>query len=439
MRGMWAWGIALVVSLGAVGAASAQNLACATVKVEPDVAFDGRKLREIADIADPTLRRINTLLTQRCFDEAQADIEAFVAAHPGDHRVTYAQARGAWMTGSPAEAETLLSETISKYPDFASAYILLAGLKLDHEQYAEVGPLLDKAERLSPSDLWLFVDRLRLAALTSPDRALVETMARVMRDKRFRRDVRVDMFALILDNLQSLADAATIDAAHQTHIAIGYNSPEDSITSYAFWLIEDQQRTADAREWLEPLLKTRLRHPEVVHKLLAESYLFDAARIDPVQTERNFALIEKARNEMGGSIDSLARDAALNPRFKPLQGFFAVVEDIDKPNELGETGLCTGLQALALDVPMIKSMLANLADPNQHCSGPNTTPVGVILMFGRSQTAERRELLKELLARGADPDPTVFNMDAITFCKQDGRCDALLDILQPAWDAAGKH
>ena len=439
MRSMWAWGIALVVSLGAVGAASAQNLACATVKVEPDVAFDGRKLREIADIADPTLRRINTLLTQRCFDEAQADIEAFVAAHPGDHRVTYVQARGAWMTGSPAEAETLLTETIAKYPDFASAYILLAGLKLDHEQYAEVGPLLDKAERLSPTDLWLFVDRLRLAALTSPDRALVETMARVMRDKRFRRDVRVHMSARILNDLQQLADAATIDAAHQTHIAFGYESQEASITWYALWLVEDQQRTADAREWLEPLLKTQLRHSEVVHKLLAESYLFDAARIDPVQTERNFALIEKARNEMGGNIDDLARDAALDPRFKPLQGFFAVVENIDKPNELGETGLCTALQAIVLDVPMIKSMLANLADPNQLCSSVNTTPVGVILIHAQAQTAERAELLKDLLARGADPNPAVFNEDAITFCKNNGRCDALLDILQPEWDAAAKH
>jgi len=47
--------------------------------------------------------------------------------------------------------------------------------------------------------------------------------------------------------------------------------------------------------------------------------------------------------------------------------------------------------------------------------------------------------LRDLLARGADPNPTVFNEDAITFCKNNGRCDALLDILQPAWDAAGKH
>lgn len=441
MRAVSILGICLLLALYAAGSACAQarKIPCAAVQPVPDIPFDGHKLREIADISDPSLRRINELLTAGCFDEAASELDAYALAHPADHRITYLQARGAWMTGSPDQAEALLKDTISKYPDFASASILLAGLYLSREQYEPVSALLDSAQRIAPSDLWLFVDRLRLAAPTSPDSESIDTIVRVMQDKRFSRNVRLQMVALILNHLQQRVDAPTLDAAYRASIDFGINSREDSVGRYALWLIEDQQRTAEARQWLEPLLQTPLRNPEFVHRMLAESYLFDAARIDPVQTSRNFALIEKARSEMGGNIDSIARDAALNRRLAPLQGFFAIVEDLDKPDDEGLTALCAALQALVLDVPMIKSMLGNLANPNQECAGGlNFTPVGLILIQARpQQTADRIDILKDLLARGADPNPHVFGTDAITFCKNDARrCEALLGVLQPAWDAA---
>ena len=64
MRAVWMWGICLLL-LCAAGSAGAQGrkIACTSVQPVPDIPFDGHKLREIADISDLSLRRINEWLT----------------------------------------------------------------------------------------------------------------------------------------------------------------------------------------------------------------------------------------------------------------------------------------------------------------------------------------------------------------------------------------
>jgi ankyrin repeat protein len=118
-----------------------------------------------------------------------------------------------------------------------------------------------------------------------------------------------------------------------------------------------------------------------------------------------------------------------------LHGFFKIVENVDKPDDIGDTGLCLALMSFTLDISMIQNLLDNLADPNQKCRGMETTPVGVVLTQGNGSAAQRSELLKLLLAHGGDPNPMWFQWHAKEFCKNENRCVPLLPVLEPAWAA----
>jgi len=410
---------------------------CRNVLPAPDVNVDGRTLRDAPDIVDPKLRQINALVNENCFAAANAALDLFEAEHPAEFRTAFVRARILWIHSRPDDAKALLRASIEKNPDFASGYVLLGSMALMQDRdNATASKMLDAAEKRSPSSLWLFIDRLVLEARAAPSRDVAQRLIKVAKDSRFPGNVRQSA-AQEVELLGDKVDPQEMDEIYRTQISFESSKPlDEKQTTYAAWLIERQDRTADGRR----VLRSAKIDDEGIERrrktLLAESYLFDALKIDPVQTPRNFALVEKAKKELDGDLGPIVEASALDPYLTELKGFFRAVENVDTPDYNGETGLCMSVMAINLDVGYVNELLENVADPNQMCPATEMTPLGMIATRG-DQADKRILILKELLRRGADPNPKVHRMDLKTFCKnQPVSCSEILPILQAAWATA---
>ena len=410
---------------------------CGNIVPAPDVTYNGQTLRDAPDISNPQLRQINALVSENCFSAAAKALETFESENPTEFRSTFVRARMLWIFDRENDAKALLRSTIEQHPDFASGYLLLGSMALPEYDHVTAGKMFSVVERLSPSSLWLFVGKLILQDRTNPNPETQNQLIQLVQNPLFPGNARESAADEIKLHGEANFDARIVDRIYQTEIGFESRSPHAlKVITYATWLIEHQGRTEDARKVLRGLKTDDQSYSQGKKLLLAESYLFDAARIDPKQTSRNFALVEKARSELDGDLGPIVRASALDPYLAPLKGFFEVVEIVDTPNEIGETGLCMSLQALVMDVELIQGMLENLADPNQSCG--ETTPVGLVVTRG-DDPEKRKVILQDLLRRGADPNPSVYSNyeDLKTFCKNTpSKCEKVLPLLEAAWGAA---
>jgi len=414
---------------------------CRNIVPAPDVNFEGQTLRDAPDIVDPKLRQINALVNESCFAAAANALAKFEKEHPTEFRASFVRARIFWIYDEKGLAKTLLHAAVEKNPDFASGYLLLGSMALGEMDYATASRMLSATENQSPTNLWLFIDKLVLEARTIPTRAVVQRLIKVAKDPQFPGNVRQSAAEEVKLHGDRV-DPQDLDEIYRTEISFESSVPLDQkMVEYAAWLVERQERTEDARRILHSV-KTDDKGVERRRQLLlAESYLFDALKIDPVQTQRNFALIEKAKNELGGDLGQIASHATLDPYLSRLKGFLSATEDVDVKNEFGETGLCRSMMAIFLDVEYVNGLLENLADPNQICSATKTPPLGMIVTRG-DQTDKRILILKELLRSGADPNPKIFDghEDIKMFCAdQPVSCEETLPILQAAWATSPKN
>lgn len=139
---------------------------CDSVKAGEDINFRQIKLREIADISNPEIRRINALMSARCYDEATSAYSKFVAANPNDYKIRFVEGRMLWIFNGTGPAREAMAALIKQHPDFASAKVLMASLHIDANEFDDARKMLDQAAKSSPNDLWLFIDRLKLELLS---------------------------------------------------------------------------------------------------------------------------------------------------------------------------------------------------------------------------------------------------------------------------------
>lgn len=294
-RALLTW---LVVGLmaWAMRDASAQ-VHCATVQPGGDIHFHQQTLRDTPDIDSHEIRRINALVSLGCFDDAKTAIKGFVAAHPGDYKIRFVQARLIWIEESDRAGREAMRSLVADHPNFASAKALLASLYLDAGETDEASKLLDEVAATSPSDLRVFLGRLKLAALDKRNADTVGKFAEVLNNAEFPPWAREASAIQIVQ----LAGASPSDkeAAYRAQMTFDSATPwHVKAYSLAFFLYDEDQTRRPGE--LISLIKQLQADPgskakEVaINFMLSVAYLRQAQAIDPTPTPRNAELIQLA-------------------------------------------------------------------------------------------------------------------------------------------------
>ena len=400
-------GLAILCVFGGVARGQgldAEALRCSSVGAPTAIAFQGRTLVEIPDVTDAGLRRANLLLSSRCRDEALEILEAYVAAHGQDAQATYIAARHVWITGGKGQAQPFIEEFIDTFPDFVSAKVLLAGLHAGEYRFPEAAAILDEIERNAPSDLWIFLNRLRIAALTAPNPAAVDTLLAVLNDTSFPPNVR-DTAADVVKHspdvpLDKFEAAMSGQLDFESSLSI-----DCKVTNYSIYLTEAWNRFDDARALLEKYSghdgecwrsKGRM--------YLAYVYLVEAANLSPVPAPANAALVARAKTLVDGDFRDLADWLLQRPQAERLRPFISPSLSTNAVDRYGRTLLCSAV--IALQSSTVEAEIARGADPNAQCSGSH--PVNLILLMGLGdRLPEGDTVLRVLLDAGARPPEVI--------------------------------
>ena len=276
---------------------------CASVQVLEPVQLADRTLIEIPDVTDAQMRLANMLLSSDCLSEAMSLLQQYVRSNGPDAQAAYIAARLIWITRGQQTTEEFLQEPMRLYPSFVSLRVLLAGIRIGQKRFAEAGEILDAVGPSAPSDLWVYLDRLRVDAATAPTRERALALIAVVTDPRYPPNARrtagdaVKYMPGVSDEDRETIYKGLIDAEAM--------SAGCAVTEYATWLIELKDRVDDARAVLESYVAghehcARREHARV---LLAYTYLIAAADIAPTVTAANAAWLERTDALLDGDYE----------------------------------------------------------------------------------------------------------------------------------------
>ena len=379
---------------------------CTAVKVSAPVSFRGRTLVEIPDITEPELRLANQLMSAGCFVRAVDGLEAFTRTHPGSRNAQYVVARMSWMKLGTPIAEQVLTQTLAQHNDFASAKVLLAGIRYEQKKVPEAVRLLDEAEPRSPTDLWIYMNRLRIESLRTPTRDLRGRLLEIARSPAFPPNAREEAadIAKRLPNQSAQEYEEVLRARLDIESNLGMPCKAAEL---AFWLSESQGRYADVIKLLEsPRAKAgNCNGLERNRILLAQAYLMEAAKISAGPSPANQSLLKRTDEILNGDYTGLAKHVMSRPQAAKLAPFLAEYVHPDEEDEGGTTALCNAISQL--NVEAVRAQLDAGADPKGRCR--HESLVGsLVYMATTDDDQRRRDVLRALLEHGAP----VTNIDA---------------------------
>jgi hypothetical protein len=373
---------------------------CDAARDYATVTFEGNRLTETPDIENPDLRRMNSAISAHCFEWVESRLEIFTTNHSADFHVFFLRARLAWVLGDRTRAQLLVEAVLRQRPDFTSAKVLRASMAIDDQDYQMAMKLLDDIRKEQPEDLWAYIDRLRLEALLTPSAHLTDTLRAFVRDDRFPPNAR-QQAAYTARYENSGASQQAQDSIFADQMKVSPVGADCTLANQAMDVIEmrsdpsagakliEKYRVKDGRCTASPLVRT----------LLAEAYLWQAAKIAPTSVAANSSLIKKARKAMDGDFTPVAQRIALRPFLAALLPLISDAVDPREPDENGRTVLCNAV--LAFNPISVQAELDRGADPKSACDG--RSPVShVILVATREKVSERQRVLRLLLERGAD-------------------------------------
>lgn len=411
----------VVVALGFASpawcAADTETARCAAIQVGKPVNFHGRTLEEIPDITEPELRLADQLLSSGCGQRAEAVYQGFVRAHPENFHAAYYLARSSWLQQSPAEAYQVLTQVLAKYPDFASAKVLLAGLQFSVDNVDEVKRLLDEVEPRSPTDVWIYINRSRIAGRENPPPAALEgLMLEVARNPEFPPNVRLTAVEIG----KPLTGASADEYEEFLRIAAGIRSPNTAceVARLATYM-SDAKHYDEVRELLESpqaqaghclgLRENRL--------LLAQAYLMQAASINRNPVRANAGLIAKAEHLIDGEYREFADWLASQQRSGTFLPLLRGKLDPDEQDEMGFSPLCHA--AVLLNTELVGDYLQAGANPRSLCGG---TPIMLLLamLANGTNTEGLQATARVLLEHGAQPPAELCGkVRDPSFCSRD--------------------
>jgi hypothetical protein len=370
------------------------------VRVIEPTGFRGQTLIEIPDVNAPQLRAANMLLSSGCYDEAAAALEEYLSTHDPDAQYGYVEARSTWIFHGNDAAERAISELVAEHPSFVSGRVLLAGLRIDQHRFAEATAILDDVAPRAPTDLFVFLDRLRIDALTNPTSRARQTLLGVLNDERMPPNART----IAGDALKHTAASKTdLEAAYLGLLAVDVPVVRCVTTEYAVWLTESENRFDDARKVLERYVTGHEHCPQYAfaRMLLAYTYLVAAAELGTTPNTANAVWIERAERLLDGDYSELARWLAGRPRESQLRPFVAARIPVDVQDSWGRTPLCRAELGLSLDA--FRAENDRGADPNGMCTGVTLFEQLVVMASDTRHAAEIERLARLLIEYGGRP------------------------------------
>jgi hypothetical protein len=393
---------------------------CAWVKVSPPIKFHGKTLEEIPDIREPILRLSNQLLSTGCDGQAYKRLTAFAAKYPENLHAKYVEARFEWGYAGLRASESVLLEVLSRDPGFLSAKVLLAGIRVHQGRYEDARKLLDEVEKQSPTDLWIFMNRLRLQAREKPSRALRRRLMEIVKSDEFPPNAREEAADLGI----SLPMQSNLELEEFMWARLDVKSNMDSckIAALAKRLSEVGERFEETRKLLESnraQLSGCLKFPET-RLLLGQAYLMEAAKIAPGPSPQNEELIEKATIAIQADYPALRAYVEGRPQAGVLEPFLHYRPKPEVADADGHTPMCNAVRELQSERVL---RLLNLgADPNGRCEGRSIMG-HVMFVHANERAKERQTIVRALLSRDGEPTP-----DELTQCgmAKYGDCSKIL-------------
>ncbi len=378
---------------------TASNARCSTIQAGGNIKFRDMTLRETADIPAAEIRRINTVISNRCYEEANDAVEQYVATHPDDYQISFVQSRLLWLLTSASAAEVRLLEVLHDHPSFASAKVLLASIYMSQQQNDQAKALLDSAAVDAPNDLWLFLDRLKLEAGQIPSADTTQKYFEILQNPQFPPSAR-ETSALALINSPSASNSMT-DAAYRIQLSFESATPYAmKAFNYAHYLVEQVHRETDGIQLINDLQRDprNVQKKKQLNLLLAYAYLSQAAEIDSNPSVKNARLIELAKQSVDGDVVDLYAFVGEVSGGRRLRSLLSAQIDQHATDQYGRTPLCNAVSVLEPD--LVLDALSKGADPNAECD--NTSILGrVVLMPVTYGVRERQTILRALLQHGA--------------------------------------
>jgi hypothetical protein len=397
--------------------------------------FQGSPRREAAELGSAAANRIDAQLSRgACRSAANAGVDALLAAGPDDPVANYLDARRDLLDARREVAERKLQAVLVRRPGFAPAQILLAQALVEREQRTQARALLDASDAAAPGDLRAAFLRLRLEALDTPKGPGVGQISQALRNPALTPELR-EMAGETLLYARALEfgekEAALREMQRFESQTPGWNKR----LKLGRFLAEDAAKPAPAREVLAQVLAEAApaTAKDDARVLVAETWLLDAAAIDPQPSARNAAQVAQARAAVQGNMLPVAKRIRQWHNLAQLEPFVSGTADPDVRDARGQTALCRATQAL--DAAAVAAALDAGAAVDGECAG--ASGLAYVVRAGPGDFARKRAVAELLLAHGADPDPKLYpgaTYTARSFCA-DNFPDCQRDLL-PLLDAA---
>lgn len=423
----------LAIACQSIAFAQAEPAACSRVQPDAAVTFFGKQLVDTSSLQSAQGRRINAQMGRgECLTMARENLGARLAENPDDAELKYLDARSDALAGQGDVAERKLQALLEDQPAMDAARVLQASLLLDREQRVQAREMLVEATARQPDDLRAAFQLLRVRALDEPKGKGVGELFQVLRDESLPPDLRETAQVTLL--YITALDLGQKEAALREALRFESQTPRwDKANNLARLLAEESGKTDEARTHLQSVLSESSATAEAqsfARVLLAETWLLDAAKIDPAPSPRNADLIGKATAQVEGNLVPLAGRIRKYHDLSALRPFVAGVKDADERGGDGLTSLCRATQLL--DIERVREALTAGAAVDGECSG--STALAFLIRQGPGFYERKRPILQALLDAGAAPNPKLYpgsSYTAMTFCAEalPGCQDALLLML----------
>jgi hypothetical protein len=215
------------------------------------------------------------------------------------------------------------------------------------------------------------------------------------------------------------------DAVFDQQMATGSPNADCVLASQALEVIELRQDPDAGAALIEKYLRKdgKCVATPLVRTLLAEAYLWQAARMSPAPSAANRQLIEQAREALGGDLTPIAQRITARPFLALILPLIQDTMTVRRRDDNGRTVLCNAV--LATDVASVTAALDAGASPDERCDDRSQVE-HILFKATREKVTERQQVLRILLERGA-------RVEGLEFCASpdSGDCSkVLLPILQ---------
>ncbi|MGE3807946.1 MAG: hypothetical protein AB7K24_25050 [Gemmataceae bacterium] len=392
-------------------------------------------MMEAPGVQDRSLRRINAMLNlDECRERAFLEITARADVEKDDPGVACVLARAGWIARDVNGAESILRRSLAAHPDKGSLNSLLGEITWSRGNPAEAARRFQAALKAQPTDLFAYISLQLIEFQLTQSEADAEDLLAIASVQTLPGGLRERVAATVAR--EHSVDPDYRERAYQEQLSFDSATPRwMKQINYARFLITVAGKIDQGRMQLysvDPAVQESNRDWQEV---TAISYLMEARSLDAVPTPRNKVLIEKAMSVLHGDPSGLKASLAGGALWETLAPLVPSTFDPDIVDRYGRNQLCNA--AMTRNAGMALEAIAAGTDVNSpNCDG--TTALAAVLRGTRfPPDALDIDMLKILLANEAEPDPILFSGTTERFrewCASERGCmEALGALFDDYW------